>query len=151
MSFILGIRKIRSGMNIAPGKPLPVLMQDGTVTDLKRLEHNRSFLLTLARLESITWLNKNDEAPESATSLVGDMKLLIPMAGLIDKEAELVRLDKELEKINKALAQCEHKLANPAYVERAPSHIVAREQQRLGELRATRDSLFEQKERIETL
>jgi len=82
---------------------------------------------------------------------VGDMKLLIPMAGLIDKETELARLDKELERISKTLERCEQKLANPAYVERAPSHIVAREQQHLGELRTTRDSLREQRERIESL
>ena len=151
MNFILGVRKIRSGMNIAPGKPLPVLLQNGDTTDLKRLEHNRGFLLSLAKLESITWLREGDEAPESATALVGDMKLLIPMAGLIDKEAELARLDKELERIAKTVERCEQKLANPNYVERAPSHIVAREQQRLAELCATRNSLREQRERIAAL
>ncbi|HFD92317.1 MAG TPA: valine--tRNA ligase, partial [Gammaproteobacteria bacterium] len=151
MNFILGIRKIRSGMNIAPGKPLPVLLQNGGTTDLQRLERNRGFLLTLARLESITWLRAGDVAPESATALVGDMKLLIPMAGLIDKAAELERLDKELERVEKTLQRCEQKLANPNYVERAPSHIVAREQQRASELRATQKSLREQRERIEAL
>ena len=77
--------------------------------------------------------------------------MTVPTAGLIDKAAELERLDKELERVEKTLQRCEQKLANPNYVERAPSHIVAREQQRASELRATQKNLREQRERIEAL
>jgi len=151
MTFILGVRKIRSSMNIAPGKPLPVLLQHGSSDDQQRLEANRAYLISLARLQSITWLPADTEAPESATALVGDMKLLIPMAGLIDKTAELARLGKEIDKLVGLLERGEKKLANPAYVEKAPSHIVAREQQRVGEMRATLKKLREQQQRIEAI
>ncbi len=151
MSFILGVRKIRSGMNIPPSKPLPVLLQNSSADDQTRLANNRDFLMTLAKLESVTILNDGDEVPESATALIGETKLLIPMAGLIDKEAELARLNKEIEKIAKDLVRSEAKLANPNYIEKAPSHVVAKEQQRLGEMRISQEKLQEQLERIKMM
>ncbi len=152
MTFILGVRKIRSTMNIAPGKPLPVLLQHGSDEDRRRLEESRAYLTTLARLASITWLHEGqEEAPESATALVGSMKLLIPMAGLIDKDAEVARLGKEIAKLQQGLAIIDKKLSNPNYVEKAPSHVVAKDRQRAGEMRATLEKLQEQLARIEAL
>jgi len=151
MSFVLGIRKIRSSMNIAPGKPLSVLLQNAGDSDKQRLEANRDFLLTLARLESITVLPEGDSAPESATALVGDMKVLIPMSGLIDKEAEEVRLNREIGKLEKVLKSSEAKLANPSYVEKAPSHVVAKEQQKVAEMRASLEQLLQQRNKIQSM
>ncbi len=151
MSFILGVRKIRSSMNIAPGKPLPVLLQGGGDTERRRAEENRSYLVRLARLASIDWLADDAQAPEAATAVVGDMKLFIPMAGLIDKDAELARLAKETAKLEQGLAIIEKKLANPDYVDKAPSHVVARDRQRAGEMRTALEKLREQQARIEAL
>jgi len=150
MGFVLGVRKIRSSMNIAPGKPLPVLLQNTSNSDIQRLNDNRAFLMTLARLESIEQLEGND-APESATALVGDMKVLIPMSGLIDKEAELARLDREIGKLEKVVKAGESKLANPNYVEKAPSHVVAREQQKVAELRTSLEQLLAQHDKIQSM
>ena len=151
MNFVLGVRKIRSGMNIAPGKPLPVLLQQGDAQDRLRVEANRSFLMKLARLHSIRWLAEGEPAPESATAFVGRLKLLIPMAGLIDKAAECARLRKEMAKLEQGLAVLDKKLANPQYVDKAPSHIVARDRRRADELRAALERLREQLARIESL
>ncbi len=150
MRFILGVRNIRGEMNISPGKPLPVLLQNGSAEDSARLERYALFLKTLARLESITWLD-GAEAPESATALVGDMKLLIPMAGLIDKDAELARLNREIDKLGKDLDKCQTKLANPSYVERAPAEVVAQERGRVAELQSALSRLDEQAARIRAL
>ena len=151
MNCILGVRRIRSGMNIAPTKPLPVLLQNGDKSDHERLTGNRDFLITLAKLSSINWLNEGDDAPESATSLVGEMKLLIPMAGLIDKDAELARLSKEIDRLNKDLVRSENKLADRNYIERAPSHVVAREQQRVSDMTSSLEKLNEQLSRIQAM
>jgi len=150
MSFILGIRKIRSSMNIAPGKPLPVLIQNSSEQDQQRLESNHAFLLRLARIENISVLN-DETAPESAIALVGDMKVLIPMSGLIDKNAELTRLNKEIKKLLQGLKGSESKLANPGYLEKAPSHVVAKEQQKVSEMRASLQQLEEQLEKIKAM
>src|SRR5699024_3834691 len=87
-TLLLGIRRIRGEMNIAPSKPLPILLQNGSDQDKARLSAMRSFIDFLGRPESIAWLETDEAAPESAIALVGEMKLMVPMAGLIDKEAE---------------------------------------------------------------
>jgi len=151
MDFILGVRKIRSGMDIKPGKPLPVLLSDGSAADRERLDANRNYLESLARLESVTWLEPGAPAPESATALVGDLQILIPMAGLIDKEAESARLGKELDKLARDIERGEAKLANPQFVDRAPAEVVDKERERVGSLRAARERLSEQLARIARL
>ncbi len=144
MAFIVGIRKIRSGMNIAPSKPLPVLIQNGSATDQTRLQNNQNFLTILAKTESITWLSDTDQAPESATSLVGEMKLLVPMAGLIDKDAELKRLNKQIEKLEKQIKSAQGKLANPGFTDKAPAAVVQKERDNLEDIEGQLTQLKQQ-------
>ncbi len=151
MQFILGIRRIRGEMNIKPGRPLPVLLQNGSEQDATHLENNRHYLDTLARLGSITWLNAGQDAPESATALVGEMKVLIPMAGLIDKTAELARLDKELTKRKNDLQRIAGKLSNTNFVGRAPAEVVAKEQAKADDLKIAIRQLQSQLEKIQSL
>ncbi|PKM44414.1 MAG: valine--tRNA ligase [Gammaproteobacteria bacterium HGW-Gammaproteobacteria-1] len=151
MDFIVGVRKIRSGMNIAPSKALPVLLHNGSAEDQARLERNALFLQRLARTESITWLNAGDNAPESATSLVGEMQLLVPMAGLIDKEAELARLAKEMGKLEKDIERVQAKLSNEAFTAKAPAELVEKERTRLAEVQTALAQLGEQQARIARL
>ncbi len=149
--FVLGVRKIRSGMNIAPSKTLPVLLQNGSDADLKRLDNTRALLMSLARIEHITWLDNTATPPEAAIALVGDTKILIPLAGLIDKQAELDRLTREIEKLQGMLSRSENKLGNPGFAERAPADVVAKEQQRVDEMRSSLQQLNEQHRRFQTI
>ncbi len=150
-AFILGVRRIRGEMNIPPGKRLPVLLQGGGPHDPGRVETWRAWLERFGRIESIQWLDAGATAPESAISLVDDLKILIPLAGLIDKEAELQRLSKEIERIKKELPRIENKLGNPKFIERAPAQVVAREKEKLKELTATLSRLEEQFSRISAI
>jgi valyl-tRNA synthetase len=149
--FIIGVRKIRSGMNIDPRKPLPVLLQNGSDCDRVRLIGNRHYLMSVGRVESVEWLEAEDIAPESATALVGNMKLLIPLSGLIDKEAEIVRLGKELDKKAGELERCENKLNNASFVDKAPATVVEKERLRANDLKNAISSLEEQQKRIQSL
>jgi len=149
--FIMGVRQIRSEMDIKPGKPLPVICQNGGSLDRQRLDQNRSLLISLARLESIKWLESNDVAPESSTSLVGDMNLLIPLAGLIDKDAELMRLQKNIQKIEQEASRIETKLGNKNFVARAPAAVVNKENEKLAEAQSALASLQAQAERINSM
>ncbi|MBT4077046.1 MAG: valine--tRNA ligase, partial [Gammaproteobacteria bacterium] len=150
-TFIMGIRQIRSEMDIKPGKPLPVLLQNGSEKDSFRLNNNESLLLSLAKLESITWLKADENAPESATSLVGDMNLLIPLAGLIDKEAELARLEKNMDKFKSEAERIKGKLSNANFVDRAPEAVVNKEREKLAEAESALNSLLVQAEKIRAL
>ncbi len=150
-TFIMGVRQIRSEMDIKPGKPLPVLLQNGSEQDSFRLNNNESLLLSLARLESISWLKADENAPESATSLVGDMNLLIPLAGLIDKQAELARLEKNMEKLQAETARITGKLGNANFVDRAPESVVNKEREKLADAESALNSLQVQAEKIRAL
>ncbi len=132
--MILSVRQIRAEMNIAPGKPLPLLLQKGNAIDRQRVEHNQAFLKTLARLATITWLEDDATPPAAATAIVEQLELLIPLAGLIDKTAELSRLEKELIKLQKELERVQSKLDNPNYVDKAPALVVEKERRRAEEI-----------------
>ncbi|WP_373024720.1 valine--tRNA ligase [Thioalkalivibrio sp.] len=149
--FITGLRRIRAEMDIAPGKPLPVLVKNWSDADQERYTRHRGLLEFLAKPESVTWLDAADETPESAMALIDDMQLLIPLAGLIDKDAELARLDKEIAKLDKNLEQSEKRLANASFVDRAPADVVQKERDRVAEMQATRDQLAAQRERIRAM
>jgi valyl-tRNA synthetase len=151
MQFVLGIRRIRGEMNIPPGKGLEVRLQGGDADDHARVERHRLYLMTLARLDAITWLGADDKAPESATALAGEVQILIPMAGIIDKDAELARLAKDCERLRKDLERSEGKLANPDFLQRAPADVVEKEQRRVAEMRSTLATLEEQATRIRRL
>jgi valyl-tRNA synthetase len=149
--FILGVRRIKGEMNIAPSKALPVLVANASKRDRQWIEHARPYLDFLARTDSITLLDDESEAPESAIALVGEMKLLIPMAGLIDKDAELKRLDKEILRLRGDIERIEKKLANPSFVQKAPPAVVEKERGRLDEQSAALTNLVAQRERIASI
>ena len=148
---IVGVRNIRGEMNIPPGKALSLLLKNGDDTDKSRLEQNAPFLVKLAKLEDITWLSEDDEAPVAATALVGQLEILVPMAGLIDQEAELARLAKEIDKLNQDLARIEGKLSNASFVDRAPVEVVAKEREKLEAQKQALGKLQEQEQRIKQL
>ncbi len=149
--FILGVRRIKGEMNIPPGKPLPVLVANASARDRQWIALARPYLDFLARTESIGLLDDAADAPESAIALVGDMKILIPMAGLIDKDAELVRLDKEIAKLRADVQRIEQKLSNPNFVDKAPAAVVQKERARLGEQGAAMAQLVAQRTKIASL
>ncbi|WP_083001085.1 valine--tRNA ligase [Halomonas sp. GT] len=148
---IIAVRNIRAEMNIAPGKPLDVLLTKGKPEDAQRLESNRHFLAKLAKLESATWLSNPDDAPLCATQLVGDMEVLVPMADLIDKDAELKRLAKEIEKQDKLIGGIEKKLGNDGFIAKAPEAVVEKERGKLAEFQAAKKLLEEQQAKIAAL
>src|SRR5690554_4419792 len=150
-AVILGVRNIRGEMNISPGKLVPLFMQHGQAADQSRLQANRQYLQKLANLESITWLDSNDEPPLAATALVGHLEILVPMAGLIDVQAELGRLNKEIDKLAKEQERLEGKLANPKFVDKAPAEVVNKEKDRLNDIVSSLKKLQEQANKIQSL
>ncbi|TMO53772.1 valine--tRNA ligase [Pseudoalteromonas phenolica] len=149
--FILAIRNIRGEMDISPSKPLSVLLANASDEDKRRLTDNKAFLASLAKLEAFTLLDNKDDAPACATSYVGNLEIMIPMAGLIDVDAELARIAKQLEKAEKGLAQVQNKLANEKFVNNAPEAVLAKEKDKLAEYSDAKAKLLEQKAKIESL
>lgn len=150
-AFINGIRNIRAEMNINPGKPLEVILNRLNANDQRCLKENETFLKKLAKLDSITLLAANTEAPPSATALVGDMEVLVAIAGLIDKEAELARLDKEIQKLIAEIQRTNGKLSNVSFVEKAPAEVIDKERSKLAETEQVLARLNEQRIKIVNL
>ncbi len=150
-TFILGIRQIRGEMNIPPNKPLNCFVQNFNKTDEVYLNKYINILNTLSKMATIDKLATNNEAPESATALVGEMKILIPLAGLIDKEQEAARLNKEIEKLEKQKMVSEGKLNNKKFVSSAPEAIVNTEKERLASTESAITDLSEQLKKIGNL
>ncbi|ONG13031.1 valine--tRNA ligase [Escherichia coli] len=148
---IVAVRNIRAEMNIAPGKPLELLLRGCSADAERRVNENRGFLQTLARLESITVLPADDKGPVSVTKIIDGAELLIPMAGLINKEDELARLAKEVAKIEGEISRIENKLANEGFVARAPEAVIAKEREKLEGYAEAKAKLIEQQAVIAAL
>ncbi|CAA0087454.1 Valine--tRNA ligase [Zhongshania aliphaticivorans] len=148
---MLAIRNIRGEMNVPPSKALSLLLKNGSDEDLRRLNSTRQSLTKLAKLAEIKWLSADDEAPMSATQLVGSMEVLVPMSGLIDKSAEIARLEKEVQKLNKEIQRLQGKLNNAGFLAKAPAEVVAKEQEKLSAQQAALEKLSEQMQTIKTL
>jgi valyl-tRNA synthetase len=150
-AFIMGIRRIRSEMDIKPGQVLDVLLQNWSASDKAMYATSEAFARTLAKVGSVTWLEAGADAPESATALVGEMQILIPLAGLIDKDAEIARLSKEIEKLQKNLTGLEGRLNNPAFADKAPAAVLEQTRKQADEQRVALGQLQGQLEKIRAL
>ena len=147
--FILGVRQIRGEMDISPGKFLPVILQNADQQDRERVQRNLLLLQRVGRVESITELASGEEPPVSAAALLEEMRLLVPMKGLIDVEAERSRLGKQRDKVGAELARAVGKLANEKFVNNAPADVVTQERARAAEFEKTIGQLDEQIARLD--
>ena len=150
-SFVLGIRQIRGEMDISPARRLPVLLDDASAQDRMRIAAHGAYLSRLAGLESLRILDAGETAPPAALAVVGAMRALVPMAGLIDPQAELARLDKRAAKLREEIQRATAKLANENFVRNAPLEVVTQEQGRVTEFERTLVSLEAQSERVRLL
>lgn len=148
---IIAVRNIRAEMNIAPGKPLDVMLRAASAEAQRRVLENQSFIQSLARLSSLTLLAEGDKGPVSVTKLVEGAEVLIPMAGLIDKATELDRLAKEVAKLEAEIERIEGKLSNEGFVARAPEAVVAKERERMTACAEAKQKLIEQQAVIAAL
>ena len=147
--LIVAVRNIRGELGIAPGRALPLLVRNGTPEDHRRLDEHHALLHALARLSSSAWIDGR-EAPQAATQVVGQLELLVPLAGLIDIAAERERLGRETARLDQEIDRLEARLANTGFTDKAPPAVVERERSRLAELAAARATLAAQLAGLDT-
>jgi valyl-tRNA synthetase len=151
MAVISAVRTIRSERDIAPSKVLSVLFADGTPQEHRWMRANERYFKLLARTDALHWLTADQIAPESAMALVGETKVLVPLGSLIDKDSELARLNKELEKVQLEIAKARAKLANSNFIDRAPIQVVEQEKNRVKEFETALANLNKQRKKVEEL
>jgi valyl-tRNA synthetase len=132
---VIALRNIRGEMNIAPNNTISLILNKGNEETKERILRMTVYIQTLAKVANIRWL---DGTPPviAATALVDELELFIPMTDLIDKQAEITRLLKEINKLETDIEKSRSKLNNPNYLEKAPQHIVEQEKCRASELDA---------------
>jgi valyl-tRNA synthetase len=149
--FILGVRQIRGEMDIPPGRPLPVILENASEADERRAAEHVSLLERVGRVESVTLLADGEEPPAAATALLDETRLLVPMKGMIDVAAERKRLGKQMDKVQADLSRARAKLDNPNFVNNAPADVVTQEKQRAAEFERQAAQLSEQLEKLDEL
>jgi valyl-tRNA synthetase len=151
MDFILGVRRIRGELDIAPSVPLAARLQCASPADLARYARNEAVIRRLAGLASATPLAAGEQPPQAAAALLGELRILVPMAGLIDVAAELARLGKRRVKVEQELARANAKLGNESFVSNAPPEVVTQERERLEQFKRELAQLAEQHDRVASL
>ncbi|MGM3424858.1 valine--tRNA ligase [Pseudomonas benzopyrenica] len=150
-ALMLGVRQIRGEMKISMAKRIDIIVANASAEDQRRLADFEPLLNKLAKLESVRVLAAGEEAPMSATTLVGEMEVLVPMAGLIDKDAELARLDKEIGRLEGEVKRVGGKLGNEGFVAKAPAEVLEKERAKLAEAEQALAKMVDQRQRIATL
>jgi valyl-tRNA synthetase len=151
MRIVLGVRQIRGEMDIAPSRRLPLLLQGASAADLALAGTHAPLLARLAGVEPPQALPAGATPPPAAAAVVGELTLLVPMAGLIEPASELARLDKRMRKVSEEIARAGAKLANENFVRSAPEAVVAQERERLADFNRTLASLARAQEQVRAL
>ncbi|WP_448482698.1 valine--tRNA ligase [Pseudoxanthomonas mexicana] len=130
-TMVSALRRVRSELNVSPAKTIRLLLQDGNDHDRARVARFASSLSFLLKLDDIAWLEAGADAPVSAAAVVGELKLLVPLEGLVDLDAERARLDKEIARVSGEKDKSEAKLAK--FTDKVPPAVVDQERQRLAD------------------
>ena len=150
--FINGIRNIRGEYSVSPAQVLEtVWIEDAATTDKKLLDDpyiQKLITGNLARVAGIKILASGETAPPSAVFLLGGMKIHVPLGSIIDKQAELLRLGKEIDKFEKELTKATVKLANNEFVAHAPAAVVEEMKNRVREFETSLGKLRAQQKQI---
>jgi valyl-tRNA synthetase len=148
---VQSIRTIRSEMRISPAKKTTLLLVGASNENKERVEKYAKILMNISKISDIQTLKPGEAPPVAAGAVVDDLELMIPLAGLIDKKAELGRLEKELNKLSKDILFIEGKLNNPKFTDKAPAEIIAKEREKLTQAQGAKTTLLEYKQRINAL
>jgi valyl-tRNA synthetase len=149
--FVGGVRQIRGEANLPRSATLQVRLADATALDRERVDRHASQLRKLAGLDRVELVPAGETVKGAATALLGAMRILVPLAGLIDVAAERDRLGKQLARTNDDLGKVRGKLQNQNFVANAPADVVAKEHARIAELEQRATQLTQQIARLAEL
>ena len=149
--IVIGLRRVRSELNLPPSKTLSVIIQNWDAQDRKHFERHENAITSLGGIESVNWIEPSTKAPQASTVLVGNMKLLVPLSDLIDAPTEIARLEKQISKIHKQLDNAQMRLDNKNFVNRAPNEIIELQRANVNDYQTQIDKLNEQIVNLERL
>jgi len=149
--LIASVRNIRGEMKLGNAVRLPVLLQNISDEEEQRLSRIKNQFKALAKVDSLEIVKEGDEVPLSSSSMIGQLRVLVPMKGLIDPTAELNRLGKSYEKLQKQAEGISRKLGNEGFTSKAPAEVVEAEKAKLAELEGQIKAMAGQMEELKAL
>ena len=129
-NIIIAVRNIRGEMNLAPTKPLTLLLRGGSVEDHQCLTTHGHYMKWLAKVVTIEWLAAGEKIPPSASTVVGDLEIYL-VIDAVDLHIEMARLTKEIESVQREITLLTMKLDNPGYLAKAPAALVTKDREKL--------------------
>ena len=143
MEIVRAIRNIRNEMNVPPSKKADAIIVANQANYYEQLGETMAYITNLASIETLTLLDRIDEKPEQAvTVVVQGIEIYLPLKGLVDMEKEVARLEKEVEKMNSEIKRIEGKLNNQGFVAKAPADVIEKEKEKLEKYTATKEALL---------
>lgn len=148
MDFIRSVRTVRNEMNTPLSKPINIIAKVSDAAHYAVLKENESYIARFSNPEEFVY-GEDVEAPSDAvTSVITGAEIYLPLAGLINIEDEIARLEKEAEKLQQEVDRVEKKLSNEKFVAKAPAAVVEAERAKGADYQAQREAVLE---RIATL
>lgn len=135
------IRNIRSEMNVPPSRKATLKFKSDNAHVEELLREYQSYIMRLARVESIEQIGAEEKIPQAAVAVVSEAEIFIPLEGLIDIELEKKRLQKEVDRLQGQIGGLEKKLSNEGFLKKAPEHVVNQEKEKLANFRAKLEKL----------
>ena len=151
MAVIGAIRNIRGEMEVPPSKQIAVILSCESEGSQRLMKHNESAIISMARVSDLAIGFKIEQPEDASIQVAGDVQIYVPLKGLVDVAAEEERLLKEIGKIDKEIEMFSKKLESPAFVDRAPAEIVAKERQKLADVNSKRVVLEESLDKIKKM
>ncbi|MRR57991.1 MAG: valine--tRNA ligase, partial [Deltaproteobacteria bacterium] len=151
MEVIRGIRNIRGEVEVPPSREIAAILDCASDESLRVLKRNEGYVMSLARLSDLAIGKSPDTPADAAVQPAGDVRIIVPLKGLVNVEEEEKRLLKEIAKVDKDIDFLGKKLENPDFVGRAPAQVVAKEREKLEEFTHKKQVLLESLEKIRRL
>lgn len=154
MGVISSVRNIRAEMNLPPARKLPVIVFPSSDREFSLIDGNRDMVCSLGRIDDLNLETPGGTVappPMSATAVVGDMRVFVPLEGIVDPDAEVARLEKELAKVEKEFTAVEKKLSNENFLTKAKPEAIQKQRDRQAGLSAKLSGLGEALEKMRAL
>lgn len=140
-TVIRSVRNIRAEMNVAPKKPVDMLIKTASERETKIYEANKNYIERFCNPATLQ-IGTDVQAPDkSVSAVISGADIYLPLSGLINIEDEISRLNKELDKMNAEVERVEKKLGNSRFVDKAPEQVVAKEREKQADYMQKRDKL----------
>ncbi len=149
MDIIRNIRNIRNEMKVNPGRDITAILVSEADNKLEIIKEGKDYITNLAKVSDLTVKDSLVDRPDKAsTAITNEVEIILPLAGMVDIDKEIIRLEEEIETMEAEIKRATGKLSNQGFVNNAPDHLVEEEKRKKEEYTAKKKQLEERLEEL---